>query len=241
VYDSAELNARKALALDNRNVQAYIDMALIKRNRDWDWEASRGYFQRAKSIAPSYGFTYGHYAMLLSALNNTDSALYYSKKAVELDPNSDNARFYSMRVAYYDRQFNNAFSISEELNNELGRRGFLIEILSHVNKDLSVSKLLNSSALEESEKKELENYYHTNGWDALMKRLYTTHFDMMINETMVFIYGAPKEIIFEKLNADADNRVGRIVYLLIDPVFDPIRSDPRYDQLLKRMGLDKYK
>ena len=110
-----------------------------------------------------------------------------------------------------------------------------------MSKDKSVSKLLNSSAFEEPVKKELENYYHTNGWDPLMKRLYTAHLDMMINETMVFIHGAPKDVIFEKLNADADNRVGRMVYLLIDPVFDPIRSDPRYDQLLKRMGLDKYK
>ncbi len=86
VYDSAELNARKALALDNRNVQAYIDMALVKRNRDWDWEASRGYFQRAKSIAPNYGFTFGHYSMLLSAINKTDSALYYSKKRLSWIP-----------------------------------------------------------------------------------------------------------------------------------------------------------
>ena len=240
VYDSAELNTRKALALDNRNVQAYIDMALVKRNRDWDWEASRRYFQKAISIAPNYGFTFGDYSMLLSAINETDSALYYSKKAVELDPNSDVARFYAMRAAYYDRQFNDAFSLSKEIN-ESGRSGYFIEILSHVNKDMSVSKLLNSSAFEEPVKKELENYYHTNGWDALMKRLYTTHLEMMINETMVFIHGAPKDVIFERLNVDADNRVGRTVYLLIDPVYDPIRSDPRYDALLKRMGLDKYK
>ena len=240
VYDSAELNARKALELDNRNVQAYIDMALVKRNRDWDWEASRGYFQMAKSIAPNYGYTFGHYSMLLSALNKTDSALYYSKKVVLLDPNSEDARFYAMRAAYYDRQFNDALFLSRGIT-EIRTNGFLIEILSHVSKDKSVSKLLNSSAFEEPVKKELENYYHTNGWDPLMKRLYTAHLDMMINETMVFIHGAPKDVIFEKLNADADNRVGRMVYLLIDPVFDPIRSDPRYDQLLKRMGLDKYK
>ncbi|MDL5046364.1 hypothetical protein QQ054_09995, partial [Oscillatoria amoena NRMC-F 0135] len=78
--------------------------------------------------------------------------------------------------------------------------------------------------------------------DALMKRLFATYFDKLNDaETMVLIHGAPKDLIFEKLNANADNRVGSMVYLLIDPVYYPIRSDPRYDALLKRMGLDKYK
>jgi TolB-like protein len=241
VYDSAELNARKALTLDNRNVQAYIDMALVKRNRDWDWEASRGYYQRALALAPNNGYTFGLYSMLLSAINEIDSASYYSKKAVFLDPNSDGALFYAMRTAYYDRQFNEAFSLSKRIH-AIGRKDFIVDILFHVNKDRSVSELIGNSELDEPVKMELLNYYRREGWDALMRKLYTTYFDKIIAaKDVVLIHGAPKDVVFEKLNAGADKRVGEMVYLLISPVYDPIRSDPRFDQLLKRMGLDKYK
>jgi len=243
IYDLAELSAKKCLELDEKNVLGLIDMALIKRNRDWDWEAARNYFHQAKSIAPNYGYTFGLYSMLLSAINQTDSALFYSKKAVDLDPNSGLERTYAMRVPYYARQFDVASSLWDGIkqNGRTGRE-FLIRILSHTNKDRAVSMLLNDCQLDEPVKKELEMYYHKNGWNALMTRLFTTYIDKLTNSTtLVLLHGAPKDGIFEKLNTDADNRVGSMVYLLIDPVYDPIRSDPRYDALLKRMGLDKYK
>lgn len=240
VYDSAELYARKALALDKRNVQAYIDLALIKRNRDWDWEGSRQYFQRAKSIAPNHSYTLGLYAMLLSALNQTDSALYYARKGVVLDPNSENARFYELRAFYYDRQFHKAASLISGVD-QITRRDLIIMALSP-NKDVIAPMLIKFADLDINIKQELDNYYHANGWDALMKKLYTSYLDKLnTGEIMVKIYAAPRDVLFGELSRDVDNQVGNMVYLLIDPVYDPIRSDPRYDQLLKRMGLDKYK
>ena len=240
VYDSAEHYARKALALDKGNVQAYIDMALVKRNRDWDWEASRQYFQRAKSIAPNHSYTLGLYAMLLSALNQTDSALYYAKKGVVLDPNSETARFYELRAHYYDRQFDKAASLAGGVD-QIARRDFIISTLSP-NRDLVVSMILKFSNMDDRVKQDLEQFYKTNGWDALMKKLYSSYLKQLgTAEIMVKVNGAPRDVLFEDFNRDADNHVGRLVYLLIDPVYDPIRSDPRYDLLLKRMGLDKYK
>lgn len=247
VYYLGESNARKALELDDRNVQALLDMAMIKRNRDWDWEASRKYFQTAISIAPNDPLSFGLYAMLLSAINQTDSALYYANRSLVLDPNSEVAKFYSLRSLYYDRQFNEAISLSDQLQGD--QIGFMsppffiiIRILSHVDKDKTVSILLNNSDLGDGDKDKLEKYYQENGWDALMKRLFADHLDSMSeSRILITVHGAPMEAIFAKLNRDADNKVGELVYLLIDPVYDPIRSDPRYDQLLKRMGLDKYK
>ena len=118
--------------------------------------------------------------MLLSAINQTDSALFYSKKAVELDPNSQLELTYAMRVAYYDRQFDVASSLSDGLKqSRRSGREFTIRILSHTNKDKAVLMLINDSELDEPVKKELEIYYHKNGWYALMKKLYTSHFDKL--------------------------------------------------------------
>jgi len=57
----------------------------------------------------------------------------------------------------------------------------------------------------------------------------------------ILMDGAPIDLIFQELTAQIRDKVGRLVYILVDPIYDPVRLDPRFDELLETMKLDKYK
>jgi len=248
VWELAESNTVKALELDGSHARALASMAYIKRNKYWDWEGAQEYYRKAISAAPGNDKTLENYALLLSAINQHDSAMFYARRALELNPKSRNSRFTFMRTAYYARNYQIAVKQSEKLNQlskgtalNSGTVLYTISILFQTEQDKAVSMILDYAPIDETSKEKLATIYQTQGWKSLMKSIYNSPYKDQIPTGHILMDGAPKDVIFQELTAQIRDKVGRLVYILVDPIYDPVRLDPRFDELLETMKLDKYK
>lgn len=246
VWRLAESNALDALKLDHNNSTALKTLSYVKRNQYWDWEGSKELLKRAIVEAPSDFRGYQEYAMLLSALNQHDSAIYFARKAVELNPISNWPQVALVRTAYYARKYRLALDESKKLTELMGAEHAVYDMLlnrteNQADHDQAIARILESLQIDRNSRAEYEKLYHDQGWKSLVQTLYEFGYELPVGKYFILIHGAPTDKIFERLNIDADNKVGLLAYLLVSPVYDPIRNDPRYDALLKRMGLDRYR
>ncbi len=246
-WELAEKYSIKALELDETNSEALRSMAYIRRNKYWDWEGAQEYYRKSVSAAPNNGKALRGYAFLLSAINQHDSAIFYANKALELNPNSDDYRTALMRTAYYARKYGLAINQSEMLEQlAASSYAFRMLILAQTDKDKAAAMILDFAPIDEESKEDLRVIYQNQGWESLTESLYSAYEDRLYTKRffgreLILIDGAPRDITFKTLAANAGKKVGLMAYILVDPVYDPIRHDPRFDELLKTMGLDKYK
>ena len=245
VWALAEVTALEALQLDDNNSSALRTLAYVKRNKYWDWSGAQTLMRKSIDASPSDWRSYNEYAMLLSATNQHDSAIFCAKKAVDLNPISNVPKVSLVRTYYYDRRFHLALDESKNLNPLAGAEHAVFDImLNRSNKqserDQGVSRIITELSIDEDSTRYFE-LYRAEGWKSLMRALYKANYELSAGKYFIMIHGATKDEVFARLNQDADNRVGLLAYALVSPVFDPVRSDPRFEDLLNKMGLNRYK
>jgi TolB-like protein/Tfp pilus assembly protein PilF len=102
--------AKKAIKLDNTLEEAYYALACIKTWSEWDWEGAEIAFQRAIELNPNFPDVRAYYSQFLSHMGRTDEALPHIELAVELDP--FNALFHGFyaNVLLYQRRYDDAIA-----------------------------------------------------------------------------------------------------------------------------------
>jgi len=253
-HSKAKDAARRAIVLDESCAEAHVALALVHYRLDWDWEQAEKEFRRALEL--NDGFATGHhqFAMLLATLNRLDEALVQIKRAHELDPLSPIISTAVGRILHFSRRFEEATAQCRrtlELNSQFAGAYF----------DLGLTYILQEmypEAIAAFEKlKELSE-----DPKGAMLYLAATYFRMGDREKGLEIYRAliefskteyvsriplacvynelgDPEKAFELLEQGYAARDSNLVYLPCEPVFDPLRSDPRFHDLLDRMGLDR--
>ncbi len=78
--------AQKALSLDDELAEAYASLADVKLLYEWDWRGAEQGFQRAIRLRPSYGTAYHWYAHCLLYTGRFEEAYVWLEQALELDP-----------------------------------------------------------------------------------------------------------------------------------------------------------
>ncbi len=229
VWKLAEFNANKSVYLDPNNSVGISTIGYIKRTRYWDWEGARKDYQKAINIDPNNDLVLKRYALLLAAINQLDSAVYYIDRAQELNPLDKEGISNYYRILIFAGKYEQARAQAKVKALD---SAYLEYIDLFTNKDKIAYLVIDNQSFSQEQKESLLELFRDEGWKSLM-----------ITRTNSFIdyHGAPKNIIFENLNEAVKNKRGFTVYVLVDPWFDPIRSDPRFDSLLTLMGLDKYK
>jgi TolB-like protein/DNA-binding winged helix-turn-helix (wHTH) protein len=100
--------AEKALALDPQLAEAQISLATVKFNYDWDWAGAEEDFRRAIQLDPNYATAYQRYSLYLMAMGRVQSSLDQIDRARQLDPLSISINFSDGWRLYLARQYGNA-------------------------------------------------------------------------------------------------------------------------------------
>ena len=247
VIPLAKAAAMKALEIDNTLGEAHTELAHAQLVFDWDWTGAEKGFIRALELNPNYARAHNQYAWLLTFAGRLDEAVDESKRAHELDPLSQNIWVELGRRFYFARDYDKAI---EEYQKVLEL--FPNSMYAHSELALAFSqKGLHNEAIEVYSKTEFEPTYHWHlgyiygvagkrekALEILNYYLEKIQKGFMWPTSIAFIYIGlgDKERAFEWLEKSYEQRGPWLIHLKVDPMFDSLRSDPRFQDLLERMN-----
>ena len=252
----AKSAARKALELDDTLAEAYAVLASEKVD-EWDFAGAENDFKRAIELNPNFATARQWYSELLARFGRHDEALAEIKRAYELDPFS---RSVSMNVGLrysnanrYDEaiaQFKKLIETEPEyplpymfLGDIYAEKGMFEESLDPLCKADILLKIDTPENCER-EKAAFREAIKKNGatgyWRKTLEiRLKEHEQDTSPAVSVAGVYArlGEKELAFEWLEKAFARREPDLTYLKIDESFDNVKSDPRFTDLLRRIGL----
>lgn len=245
-FPQAVAAANKALELDPSQSAAAGVLADVSFYSDWDWEESERLYRQALALNPNDAGLRNEYSIYLLCMGRFDEALAENASARQLDPLNEG---YYLQRAWFTL--------------EAGR---LDEAIALYRKILQVRpthkmaryqlawcyslKEMHQEAVAELVESEVENggmavYIYARAGqlamahkllDELLELKRTDHFDSLYLMVAYMGFG-DNDRALEWLEKAYQERSPSMIFLKIDPIFDPLRSSPRYIDLLDRMGL----
>ena len=251
-FPKAKEAAEKALDLDEDLAEAHAARAFIYFMYDWNWAEAGREYRRAIDLKPEYTPARQWYASLLAATGQTTEALAEAKRASDLDPFSPIIVSHPSWISYLSRDAEGtAVEARRALKLDPGfypaRRylalaydlqGKYNEALAEFQNAITISR---GSVLS---KAEVGHAYAKAGKRAEALRMidelqHSTSERRVSPFHFALIYAGlgENDRAIEFLNKAVDERAERLVWLKVDPRFDGLRKDPRFNDLLRRIGL----
>lgn len=243
--------AAKAIRLDPMLAEGYAAMGFVEISCELDWKKAEEYFLKAVSLNPNSVTANFWYVALLAESRRFDEALERLRRVRELDPNLLLAIHMTGWVLYHGRRFDESLAVHEEmLKTEphyawgfqtyswlLRRMGRFAEAVVAAEKAalLSPENPFYMTALAAAHAEAGE----TGKAKEILGRLDELAKERFVSEYMVaLVYCAlgDKDKAFENLEKSLADRDGWMNWLGVEPQFDVLRDDPRYEDLLRRTG-----
>jgi TolB-like protein/Tfp pilus assembly protein PilF len=252
VFPKARAAVSKALEIDDELAEAHNALAAIKKY-DWDWSGAEKEHKRAIELNPNYPTAHQWYAEFLNAMGRFDEAIAEAKQAQELDPLSPIIYYAGATAFYFSRQYDKAIEqFKKALNLDPSfpnvHRYIALCYLHKGMYDNAMVELQEMMTLEGIDPKliaEVQNMYETSGIKGVLKMFlnYQKMASMQryvdpLGFAQIHAFLDEKDQAFEWLEKAYEERSPMLVYLRVNPLFDNIRSDPRFKAILKKMGLE---
>jgi tetratricopeptide (TPR) repeat protein len=248
----AKTAAAKALEIDENLAEAHVALGYVSFTYDWDWPAAGRHFERALALNPAYSRAHTFYPFYLSSLGRSEEALAVARHALSFDPASPAVSHSLTAQLYLARKFDEAIDQShntQELDGNLA--------VSYATQgEVYVSKLMYREGLLALEK---YSALSRNGATSLALLGYSharlgqkSQALQMIEElttaskqnfvpafffALVYAGLEDKDQAFNWLEKAYEERSNRLAYLKVDALWDPLRSDGRFTDILRRIGI----
>jgi TolB-like protein/DNA-binding winged helix-turn-helix (wHTH) protein len=247
----ARAAAQKALQLDANLPEAHTALALIAENYDWDWQTAEREYLRAIELNPNYATAHHWYAEYLTWLGRFDEALRENERARKLDPLSLIIATDRASTLYYSRSYDQAIEqfLSVQREDPSFPRTALVTYAY-------IQKKMYPEALNEIERNRRNGGDGPWAWSMLasvhgssgqvakarlaLEKLIRANKSMQLDATpFVLAYSGmgEKEQALTWLEKAYSQRSNVLVTLRVEPAYDLLRSDPRFQDLLRRVGL----
>jgi TolB-like protein/Tfp pilus assembly protein PilF len=253
-YASARTAVEKGLAIDPDLGELHYVLAALK-SVDWDWQAAEREYQRALQLNPNSAQSRRYHAQLLLVLGRPEEAIAEMKKTLELDPlgvetnKAVASTFFS--TGRYDDAIAQALR-TLELDPQFGPgHQLLADLYAYKRNDakaIASQQRVLTLAGDQDGAAMLGRDYAAGGYDHAMRRLYGGVLDGLaaaskagwvspIAFAMTYTKLGDRDHAFEWLEKAFAERSPWLTYIRADPDFAPLRSDPRFAALERRIGL----
>jgi len=248
----AKAAATKALELDSALGEAHNSLAFCLDGFDWDFDSAGKEFRRAIELNPGYATAHHWYAWHLSLLGQYDDAIAEMRKAESLDPlsliiNADLAELLVLAHSYEESIRQSRKTIEMDPNFALAHNQLAQAYLQKHMNDEAVAELQEAAQLSGESPTVMANLgraYAASGKRSEAIKLLSA---LKKRSNSIYSHGSEIAVIYAALG-DTDQAMNWLEKgfeerfnpgVLLRPGFDPLRSDPRFQDLLRRIGLPR--
>lgn len=248
----ARTAALTALKLDNNLAEAHTSLALIAENYDWDWQTAEQEFRKALQLDPNYPTAHQWYGEYLAWQGRFAEALAESERARQLDPLSIIIATDHAAISFYSRQYDRAIEelrTITEIEPTMGRaQGLLVG--SYVEQGRFPDAFVQIEKWRRADNSlgvwAFQAYVYGRSGQIGKARQAFTKFEELTPHggsdplwvtSWVYAGMGDKEKFFSSLQTALNEHSNLITGLKVDPAYAPFHGDPRFQSLLKRVGL----
>jgi TolB-like protein/Flp pilus assembly protein TadD len=251
-YPKAKAAALKALEIDDTLAEAHTSLGFFYLMYDWNFAEAERAFKRAIKLNPGYANAHDGYGFLLKATARNEEAIRASRQAQKLDPLSLFTNV-SLGWAYY-------FARDYERAIEQGRKALAMEprfdfaywivgvsLAQQGRMDESIAALNQAAILTGgglTHESHLGYAYALAGKreeaEQMLSDLEETAKEKYVSAyyfAIIYLGLGEHDLAFQWLERAFDERSGFLAFIKVEPMFDPLREDARFSDLLRRMGI----
>jgi DNA-binding winged helix-turn-helix (wHTH) protein/TolB-like protein/tetratricopeptide (TPR) repeat protein len=262
-YETAQIYSAltKALEIDPNLAEAHATRGFYATVHGWDWQTGEASFRKSIELNPGYATAHHWYAILLGIEGRNDEAKAELRRALEIDPLSynfladlgqvhyfageyDQAKEYCKRALTLYPEFPYAHNYLWAIYLKTGEYDSAIEEVIR-----SQSALFTSAAKSAKEKESQMKYYAAQReryrrvgireylLESAQQTRSGTDPSVHYGRAQIYAFLGEKETALDNLEKAHADRAFLMPWLKADPAFDNLRSEPRYQEILKKMGL----
>jgi len=253
VRQNNTLAATQSLKIDDTLPEAHISLALVHESYDWDWSGAETEFKRALELDPNSATAHQWYGNFLMRLGRLPEARAELQKALELDPLSLPINASVGRQLYFARQYEPAIqqlkkTLELDPNFVLAQRaleaayaqsGMYKEAIAERQRLLTLSGNPDLAVA-------IGEDYRKSGYAGVLqgsleglKEVSKERYVPPYNVAQIYARLADKQQTLDWLEQAFNERDTQLTYMKVEPAFDEIRSDPRFQQLQQRLAMPK--
>jgi TolB-like protein len=254
---AAEKAARRALDIDNKCAEAHTALALVNHHYHWKWKEAEAGYELAIELNPDHADTHLWYSWLLLALGRRDAAFDEIEQTMSIVQETDPHRLVAVHTTraaayYFGREYQRAVDECEKAK-QLDPKYFMLHFIAgraymRLNEHAKAIAHLKQARTETGEMplmdaalglayavsgKKTETIKLAEAFKAAAKKRYIppTYFGML------FAGLGDKDKAMMWLQKAYDDRADGLTWLNVEPMLDDVRSDPRFQELIRRIGL----
>ena len=252
-FGRAEESAMRALELDAELAEAHAALAKIRHLSEWDLEGAEALMRRAIDLNPNYAQAHNWLGDILGSGGRLQEALAARQKARELDPFSplmnrdvgdvlvhlgrcDEAMEFARTALELDPEHAVAYRVQRDCHILAGRYDEAVEA------EVLVWRAVGAGPDELQQRRQA---YEHGGWTGFLEHGVETVRTRLAAGERISYYGlayryallGKRDEAFQALERSLEAReLGPLLSLMSDPFLEPLRSDPRWEELVRRAG-----
>lgn len=254
VIAKARAAAMRGVSLDDSLADAHIAAGGVLMRGDWDWAGARREFDKALSSDPHAALAHWSKSLLLMALGETGQSLTEMQTAQRFDPGSATIQDDLAWALYCNRRWEEAIQASKmavamgpdsfAAHHQLGKAYLQARQYEPARTEFATTLRLHKFKRGLADLGQLEAVTgNISKARAILAQLDEADRTNPTYETAYMhavLYGSlgEKDAAFKFLNAACDQRLSRAIWIKVDPDLEPLRQDPRFEVVLRRIQVE---